>query len=111
MNSYLRNHAFRRWPRSFVYALCVSIAIPGQIFRLPFVGAWILDFVTRFVFVSHDVHNMFDAYTAGWTSFHDKDTVQHWYPENEMDCVVESRPNNTSLYCIGRKMGALQRPT
>jgi SAM-dependent methyltransferase len=105
VNTFLRNRFFRSWPRDLIYGLCVLVAIPGQIFRLRFVGPWISDFVTRFVFVSSDVHNMFDAYTAGWTSFHDKAEVERWYRENGMDCVVESQLNNTSLYCIGRKTG------
>lgn len=104
VNTFLRNRFFRNWPRRLVYGLCVVIAIPCQMFRLRFVGPWILDFVTRFAFVSPDVHNMFDAYTAGWTSFHDKETVEHWYRENGMECVVESHLNNTSLFCIGRKI-------
>jgi SAM-dependent methyltransferase len=103
VNNFLRNRVFRAWPRNLVYGLCVLVAIPGQLFRVKFFGPWLCDFVTRFVFVSADVHNMFDAYTAGWTSFHDKEAVQRWYLENGMDCVVESRLNNTSLYCIGRK--------
>jgi SAM-dependent methyltransferase len=107
VNRFLRNRFFRHWPHSLVYGLCVLVAIPGQVFRLKFVGPWMLDFVTRFVFVSPDVHNMFDAYTAGWTSFHDKEEVKRWYRENGMDCVVDSQLNNTSLYCIGRKVSGI----
>lgn len=103
VNHVLRNHVGRRLPRHLVYWLCVMAAVPAQAFRLKFFGPWMLDFVTRVVFVSPDVHNMFDAYTAGWTSFHDKQTVEGWYRENGMDCVVESQLNHTSLYCIGRK--------
>jgi SAM-dependent methyltransferase len=102
VNSFLRNRFFNGWPPRAVYVLCLLVAIPSQIFRIRFLGPWMLDFVTRFVFVSPDVHNMFDAYTAGWTSFHDKQEVECWYREAGMDCVVESRLNNTSLYCIGR---------
>ena len=61
-----------------------------------------LDFVNRVIFVSPDVHNMFDAYTAGYTSFHDRDEIEDWYRSHGFDCVVESQQNHTALYCIGR---------
>ena len=105
VNSFLRNRFFQRWPHKYVYYLAVLIAIPCQIFRIRFFGPWISDLLNRFVFVSHDVHNMFDAYTAGYTSFHDKTEVQDWYHSNGFDCVVESQQNHTALFCIGRKVG------
>ena len=104
VNSLLRNRFFRRWPHKLVYCLVFLIAIPCQLFRIPFFGPWMLDFITRFVFISYDVHNMFDAYTAGYTSFHEKREVEEWYRSNGFDCVVESQLNHTSLYCIGRRI-------
>ncbi len=105
VNSYLRNQFFQNWPPKLVYYLMVFIAIPGQIFRLKFIGPWLCDFFNRFVFISYDVHNMFDAYTAGYTSFHSKAEVEGWYRSNRLDCVVESQQNHTALFCIGRKTG------
>jgi SAM-dependent methyltransferase len=105
VNSYLRNQFFQNWPHQLIYYLMVLIAIPGQIFRLKFFGPWLCDFFNRFVFVSYDVHNMFDAYTAGYTSFHSKAEVEAWYRSNRLDCVVESQQNHTALFCIGRKAG------
>jgi SAM-dependent methyltransferase len=102
VNNFLRNRLFRRWPHRLVYALCVLIAIPSHIFRIKFFGPWMLDFVNRLIFVSPDVHNMFDAYTAGYTSFHDRDEIENWYRSHGFDCVVESQQNHTALYCIGR---------
>lgn len=102
VNSYLRNRLFRRWPHRLVYHLCVLAAIPCQLFRIKFFGPWMADLVTRFVFVSSNVHNMFDAYTAGFTSFHDRREVEQWYREAGFDHVVEEHLNRTSLYCIGR---------
>jgi SAM-dependent methyltransferase len=102
VNNFLRNRFFQRWPHKLVYALCVLIAIPSQVFRIRFLGPWMLDLVSRVVFVSPDVHNMFDAYTAGYTSFHDSDEIEDWYRSHGFDCVVESQQNHTALYCIGR---------
>ena len=78
------------------------VAIPCQLFKIKFFGPWMSDLVNRFVFVSSDVHNMFDAYTAGFTSFHGRGEVEQWYREAGFDCVVEEHLNRTSLYCIGR---------
>jgi SAM-dependent methyltransferase len=104
VNSFLRNRLFRRWPHRLVYCLCVLVAIPCQLFRIKFIGPWTCDFVTRFVFVSSDVHNMFDAYTAGFTSFHERREVEQWYKEAGFDYVVEEHLNRTSLFCIGRAL-------
>lgn len=104
VNTFLRNRFFQKWPRKLVYLLCVLIAIPGQVFRVKFFGPWMCDFITRFIFVSHNVHNMFDAYTAGWTSFHEKEEVEQWYRDNGMDAVVESQVNHTVINCIGRRV-------
>jgi SAM-dependent methyltransferase len=103
VNSFLRNRFFQAWPHKLIYYLVVLIAIPCQVFRIPFFGPWMLDFIGRFVFVSYDVHNMFDAYTAGYTSFHKKSEVEEWYRSNGFDCVVDSQLNHTQLYCIGRR--------
>ena len=103
VNSYLRNRFFRRWPHRWVYYFCVAVAIPCQIFRIRFFGPWLSDFVNRFVYVGQDVHNMFDAYTAGFTSFHTKSEVEKWYREVEFDCVIDEWSSRTSLFCIGRK--------
>jgi SAM-dependent methyltransferase len=103
VNSFLRNRLFQKWPHRLVYYLAVLIAIPSQLFRIRFFGPWALDFITRIVFISYDVHNMFDAYTAGYTSFHTKSEVEEWYRRNGFDCVIESQLNHTALYCIGRR--------
>ena len=107
VNNFLRNRFFQKWPHKFVYYLCVLIAIPSQVFRIKFLGPWMLDFIDRFIFISPDVHNMFDAYTAGYTSFHDRKEVEQWYHSAGFDCVVESQLNHTDLYCIGRRIKAL----
>jgi SAM-dependent methyltransferase len=104
INNFLRNRLFHGWPRRAIYGLCVVTAIPAQVFRIKLIGSWLSDLVNRVVFVSADVHNMFDAYTAGWTSFHDKQTVAQWYAENGMESVIDSQLNHTSLYCIGRRI-------
>src|SRR2546422_11051996 len=104
VNSYLRNRFFRRWSHKSVYRLCVAIAIPCQLFRIRFFGPWMLDFVTRFIYVEPSVHNMFDAYTAGYTSFHDEKEAEAWYKDAGFDCVVDEHINRTSLYCIGRRV-------
>jgi len=104
VNSFLRNRFFQRWPHKLVYGFVFLVAIPCQVFRIRFFGPWMLDFISRFVFISYDVHNMFDAYTAGYTSFHDRREVEDWYRSNGFDCVVESQSNHTALYCIGRKI-------
>ena len=103
VNVFLRNRFFQGWPPKLVHLVCVLLAIPGQLFRIKFFGPWLSQCVTRFVFVSHDVHNMFDAYTAGFTSFHDRKEVEAWYRSVGFDCVVEERSNRTSLHCIGRR--------
>jgi SAM-dependent methyltransferase len=106
VNSFLRNRFFQSWPPRLVYYACVLFAIPGQLFRIKFVGPWMSDLIGRFVFVSHDVHNMFDAYTAGYTSFHERHEVEQWYRNVGFDCAVEERINRTTLYCIGQRVTA-----
>jgi SAM-dependent methyltransferase len=69
---YLRNYLFQKLSHRAIYYLCVLVAIPCQIFRIKLFGPFILDLINRFIFISPNVHNMFDAYTAGWTSFHEK---------------------------------------
>jgi SAM-dependent methyltransferase len=104
VNSFLRNKFFRSWPDRLVYWLCVVVAIPCQIFRVKLVGYWLDDLVNRVVFVSPNVHNMFNAYTGGQTSFHDRNQVEQWYRKDGYDCVVEPQNNNRSLFCIGRRL-------
>jgi SAM-dependent methyltransferase len=105
VNSFLRNKLFSKWPHKVVYWICVMIAIPCQIFRVKQVGSWAREVINRFIYVDSNIHNMFDAYTAGWTSFHERDEVEQWYRENQFDCVVSAFINYTSLYCIGRRIG------
>jgi SAM-dependent methyltransferase len=102
VNCFLRNRFFQRWPHQLVYCMCFLIAIPCQVFRIKFFGPWLQDFVSRFIFISYDVHNMFDAYTAGYTSYHERREVEQWYAKAGFDCVVESQHNRTNLFCIGR---------
>jgi SAM-dependent methyltransferase len=104
VNSFLRNRLMRHWPPRLVYWLCILVAIPCQVFKIKLVGWYIKDLVTRVIFVSDNVHNMFDAYTAGWTSWHERQQVIGWYRQEGYDCVVDSLGNHTELYCIGRKM-------
>ena len=104
VNCFLRNRFFQKWPRRLIYWLCVLIAVPGQIFRIKFIGPWMNDFVCRFIFVSADVHNMFDAYTAGYTSFHERREVEQWYRNAGFDCAIDERINRTSLNCIGQRV-------
>jgi len=106
VNSFLRNKMFSKWPHKVVYGICAMIALPCQIFRAKVVGHWLRELTNRFIYVDSNLHNMFDAYTAGWTSFHDKDEVVQWYRENHFDCVVSSQNNHTSLFCIGRRLGS-----
>jgi len=105
VNVFLRNKLFSKWPHKVVYWICAMIAVPCQIFRVKQVGPWLSELINRYVFVSSNVHNMFDAYTAGWTSFHDRNEVEQWYRSNKYDCVVVSANNCTSLFCIGRRLG------
>jgi SAM-dependent methyltransferase len=110
VNVFLRNRVFQSWPPKLVYLFCVLLAIPGQLFRIKFFGPWLSDLVNRFVFVSQDVHNMFDAYTAGYTSFHDRKQIEAWYRGVGFDYVVEERSNRTSLHCIGHRVPARVAP-
>jgi SAM-dependent methyltransferase len=103
-NSYLRNSFFQKLSHREIYYLCIFISIPCQIFRIKLFGPFMLDLINRLIFISPNVHNMFDAYTAGWTSFHEKNEVEQWYQNAGFDSVVESQLNHTSLFCIGRKL-------
>ena len=103
VNNFLRNRFFQPWPPRLVYWVCMLLAIPGQLFRIKFFGPWLSDFVNRFVFVSQDVHNMFDAYTAGYTSFHDRNEVEGWYRSAGFSYAVDERNNRTTLYCCGQR--------
>jgi len=104
VNMFLRNRFFRKWPHKYIYYLCVLMAIPCQTFKIKFFGYFIRDLITRVIYVDDDVHNLFDAYTAGWTSFYEKNEIEHWYHNMGFDHIVESHINHTSLYCIGRKL-------
>lgn len=103
-NFFLRNRVFHKLPHWLTYYLCLLMVVPCQIFRVKFFGPWMLDLVNRFVFVSPDAHNMYDAYTAGWTSFHERAEVEQWYQNSGFECVVEPVLNHTCLYSIGRRL-------
>ena len=107
VNSVLRNYVLQAWPPRLVYYLCALMAIPAQLFRIKFFGPWMSDLINRCVFVSPNVHNMFDAYTAGYTSFHERQEVEQWYRNAGFDCAVEERINRTSLHCIGQRVSLL----
>jgi SAM-dependent methyltransferase len=104
VNCFLRNRFFKKWPPALVYWLCVVVAIPAQVFRIKWFGYWMKDLVCRFVFVSHDVHNMFNAYASGYTSFHERREVERWYRNVGFDCAIDECDNRTGLLCIGQKV-------
>jgi SAM-dependent methyltransferase len=104
VNCFLRNRFFQKWPPALVYWLCVLVAIPAQVFRIKYFGYLMKDLVCRFIFVSPNVHNMFNAYSNGYTSFHERSEVERWYRKVGFDCAVEEYDNRTSLYCIGQRV-------
>jgi len=104
VNLFLRNKLFSKWPNKLVYWICAMVSIPCQIFRVKQVGPWLSELMNRFIFVSADVHNMFDAYTAGYTSFHERGEVEQWYRDCQFDCVVSPANNYTAIFCIGRRL-------
>jgi len=104
VNLYLRNNFLQRFSRKNIMIFCRVLSIPYYILRsIKVLGPWIMDLMLRFVFIGN-VHNMYDAYTAGYTSFHTRDEVEEWYRTAGFEAVIESRLRGTALYCIGRKM-------
>ena len=104
MNRNLRNRVFSRLPQSLVGWCLAGPAVGVAIVRrLPLLGPALIALVNRFVYFGN-YHNMYDAYTAGFTSFHSADEVERWYHEHGLSCAIGVRQCGTALYCFGQRV-------
>jgi SAM-dependent methyltransferase len=112
-NRILRNRVFSRLPQSLVgWLLWVPALVFEVLRRVPLLGAMLISLVNRVVYFGN-YHNMYDAYTAGHTSFHAPEEVERWYHENGFSCAISVRQSRTALYCVGQRVtdpSAIERP-
>lgn len=102
-NNLLRNHLFSRLPTRITAVVVWPISMIFEILRrIPVVGAFLLDVVNRVIYIGN-YHNMYDAYTAGFTSFHSPEEVESWYHKAGFSCHIDVRQRRTALYCSGQE--------
>ena len=103
-NRVLRNGLFSRMPQWLVGP---SFQVPALAFeiirRIPLFGATLISLLNRFIYFGN-YHNMYDAYTAGFTSFHSPEEVENWYHQSGFSCNIGVHQYRTALYCIGQKV-------
>lgn len=103
-NNLLRNHLFSRLPGRLTAAIVWPVSLLVEIMRrIPVLGPFVLSVSNRVVYIG-TYHNMYDAYTAGYTSFHSPEEVEGWYHQAGFSCHVDVRQNRTALYCSGQKV-------
>jgi len=104
VNIFLRNKFFKKFKPKSIMNICRVLSLPYYILRkIKLLGPWILELILKFIFIGN-IHNMFDAYSAGYTSFHSDKELSEWYYESRFsEYVIEYRESNTALYCIGKK--------
>lgn len=103
-NHTLRNRIFSRLPQSAVGMLLrVPAALQEIVRRIPLLGPVLIAWVNKLVYWGN-YHNMYDAYTAGFTSFHGPEEVEAWYHRNTFSCTISVQQQRTALYCIGQKV-------
>ena len=103
-NRILRNSIFSRLPQGLIGTVIRAPSLAFEIIRrVPVAGPLTIAMVNRFVYFG-SYHNMYDAYTAGFTSFHAPEEVESWYHKNGFSCAIAVRQNRTALYCIGQKV-------
>ncbi len=104
INRVLRNSILSKLPQRLVGG---ALLIPSVVFeilrRVPLLGPIFIGLVNRVVYFGN-YHNMYDAYTAGYTSFHSAEEVERWYHESGFSCAITVRQNRTALYCVGQRV-------
>lgn len=103
-NDVLRNWIFSKLPERVTVAIVWPLAALVEILRrIPIIGPAILLTINKVVYLG-TYHNMYDAYTAGFTSFHSPEEVEGWYHQSGFSCHVDVRQSRTALYCSGQKV-------
>lgn len=103
-NHVLRNRLFSRLPQTTVGVLLrVPAALQEIVRRVPLLGPVCVAWVNKVIYWGN-YHNMFDAYTAGFTSFHAPEEVEAWYHRNAFSCTISVQQQRTALYCLGQKV-------
>lgn len=104
VNNILRNRVFSKLPLIFTKIFSIVLStIMFFILRIPYLGSFISSLLNKFIYLG-GYHNMFDAYSAGYTSFHSPEEVESWYHQNGFSCHIDVRQNRTALYCSGIKV-------
>jgi SAM-dependent methyltransferase len=70
---------------------------------IPFAGPMLYLMGRQVVYFSPDLHNNFDHYSAGFTSFHRKDEIRGWYAGWDDVVVRYAGVANESIYARGAK--------
>lgn len=104
INRVLRNRVFSRLPQALVgWPLMVPSAAFEVLRRVPLLGPALIALINRVVYFGN-YHNMYDAYTAGYTTFHAPEQVERWYHESGFSCAITVRQHRTALYCVGQRV-------
>jgi SAM-dependent methyltransferase len=111
VNNILRNHFFSKIPSQLTATVVLPLAALVELLRrIPLLGTAILSIINRWFYIG-GFHNMYDAYTAGFTSFHSPEEVEDWYHTAGFSCHVDIRQYRTALYSSGqrvRDLGAIE---
>lgn len=71
--------------------------------KIPFIGPMLYLMGRQVLFFSPDQHNNFDHYSAGFTSFHRKEEIRHWYEGWDDVAVRYAGVANESIYARGSR--------
>lgn len=103
-NNILRNFIFSKLPTIFLKLFSFFVGFIVSILRrIPIIGPIIIALLNKFIYVG-EYHNIFDAYSAGYTSFHSPEEVEDWYHSNYFSCHIDVKQGRTALYCSGIKL-------
>jgi SAM-dependent methyltransferase len=111
---YATNRTLRRWTARSSYAATwrfsqALTAIGKVLVSIPFAGPMLYLMGRQVVYFSPDLHNNFDHFSAGFTSFHRKDEIRGWYSGWEDVVVRHAGVANESIYARGAKPAGCRR--
>lgn len=103
MNKTLRNN-ISKLPTKLIWYLTNIPTIFGKALHLfPYFGSFVHNILLQFVFFSQDHHNNFDAYSAGYTSFHTKEELKEWFQDLDDVIIIQTGAAKESLFARGTK--------
>jgi SAM-dependent methyltransferase len=102
------NRALRRWTATRSYSTTwrfaqALTAIGKVLVSIPFAGPMLYLMGRQIVYFDPDLHNTFDHFSAGFTSFHRKDEIRGWYDGWDDVVVRYAGVANESIYARGAK--------